>query len=61
MILTGSFLAGMEAATAQTAFSAAKAAVTQLGRDLGTHLARREIRVNVKSESLISSRNVVCL
>jgi NAD(P)-dependent dehydrogenase (short-subunit alcohol dehydrogenase family) len=46
VILTGSFLAGMGAATAQMAFSAAKAAVTQLGRDLGTHLARREIRVN---------------
>ncbi|MFB7907684.1 SDR family oxidoreductase [Kitasatospora sp. NPDC056076] len=46
IVLTGSFLAGMGAATAQTAFSAAKAAVTQLGRDLGTHLARRGIRVN---------------
>ncbi|MEU9992453.1 SDR family oxidoreductase [Streptomyces sp. NPDC048045] len=46
VVLTGSFLAGMGAATAQMAFSAAKAAVTQLGRDLGTHLARRGIRVN---------------
>lgn len=46
VILTGSFLAGMGAATAQMAFSAAKAAVTQLGRDLGTHLSRRAIRVN---------------
>ena len=28
------------------AFSAAKAAVTQLGRDLGVHLARSGVRVN---------------
>ena len=46
VVLTGSFLVGMGAATAQMAFSAAKAAVTQLGRDLGTQLARRGIRVN---------------
>jgi NAD(P)-dependent dehydrogenase (short-subunit alcohol dehydrogenase family) len=46
VILTGSFLAGMGAATAQMAFSAAKAAVTQLGRDLGVHLARSGVRVN---------------
>jgi NAD(P)-dependent dehydrogenase (short-subunit alcohol dehydrogenase family) len=46
IILTGSFLAGIGAATAQMAFSAAKAAVTQIGRDLGIHLARRGIRVN---------------
>jgi NAD(P)-dependent dehydrogenase (short-subunit alcohol dehydrogenase family) len=46
IILTGSFLAGMGAATAQMAFSAAKSAVTQIGRDLGVHLARRKIRVN---------------
>jgi NAD(P)-dependent dehydrogenase (short-subunit alcohol dehydrogenase family) len=47
IINTGSFLAGMGAATAQVAFSAAKAAVTQLSLDLGTNLARSGIRVNV--------------
>ncbi len=46
VILTGSFLAEMGASTAQMAFSAAKAAVNQLGRDLGTHLARDGVRVN---------------
>lgn len=46
IVNTGSFLAGMGAATAQTAFSAAKAAVVQISRDLGTHLARTGIRVN---------------
>lgn len=46
VINTGSFLAGMGAATAQMAFSAAKAAVVQVTRDLGTHLARRGVRVN---------------
>ncbi|MEU5339527.1 SDR family oxidoreductase [Streptomyces sp. NPDC020766] len=46
IINTGSFLAGMGAATAQMAFSAAKAAVVQLTRDLGTNLARANIRVN---------------
>ncbi|WP_424214024.1 SDR family oxidoreductase [Streptomyces sp. BI20] len=46
VINTGSFLAGMGAATAQMAFSAAKAAVTQLSRDLGVHLARQGVRVN---------------
>ena len=39
------FLAGMGAASAQMAYNAAKAAVTQLSRDLGTHLARQGIRV----------------
>jgi NAD(P)-dependent dehydrogenase (short-subunit alcohol dehydrogenase family) len=47
IINTGSFLAGMGAATAQVAYSAAKAAVTQLSLDLGTNLARSGIRVNV--------------
>jgi NAD(P)-dependent dehydrogenase (short-subunit alcohol dehydrogenase family) len=47
LVFTGSFLAEMGASTAQMAFSAAKAAVNQLGRDLGTHLARSGIRVNV--------------
>jgi NAD(P)-dependent dehydrogenase (short-subunit alcohol dehydrogenase family) len=46
IINTGSFLAGMGAATAQTAFSAAKAAVIQLSRDLGINLAKSGIRVN---------------
>lgn len=46
IITTGSFLSGMGAATAQTAFSAAKAAVIQTTRDLGIHLAKTGIRVN---------------
>jgi NAD(P)-dependent dehydrogenase (short-subunit alcohol dehydrogenase family) len=46
VINTGSFLAGMGAATAQMAFSAAKAAVAQLTRDLGVNLARSGVRVN---------------
>jgi NAD(P)-dependent dehydrogenase (short-subunit alcohol dehydrogenase family) len=46
IINTGSFLAGMGAATAQTAFSAAKAAVIQVSRDLGINLAKAGIRVN---------------
>jgi len=46
VINTASFLAGMGAASAQMAYSAAKAAVAQLSRDLGTNLARRGVRVN---------------
>jgi NAD(P)-dependent dehydrogenase (short-subunit alcohol dehydrogenase family) len=46
VINVSSFLAGMGAATAQMAYSAAKAAVAQLSRDLGTNLARRGVRVN---------------
>jgi len=46
VINTGSFLAGMGAASAQMAFSAAKAAVAQLTRDLGVNLARSGVRVN---------------
>ena len=46
VINTGSFLAGMGAASAQMAFSAAKAAVAQLSRDLGVSLARTGVRVN---------------
>jgi NAD(P)-dependent dehydrogenase (short-subunit alcohol dehydrogenase family) len=46
VINTASFLAGMGAATAQMAYSAAKAAVIQLSRDLGTQLARSGVRVN---------------
>lgn len=46
VINTSSFLSGMGAASAQMAFNAAKAAVEQLSRDLGVHLARRGVRVN---------------
>jgi NAD(P)-dependent dehydrogenase (short-subunit alcohol dehydrogenase family) len=46
VINSSSFLAGMGAATAQMAYSAAKAAVAQLSRDLGTNLARSGVRVN---------------
>jgi NAD(P)-dependent dehydrogenase (short-subunit alcohol dehydrogenase family) len=46
VINTGSFLAEMGAATSQMAYSAAKAAVIQLSRDLGTNLARQGVRVN---------------
>jgi len=49
VINTGSFLAGMGAASAQMAFSAAKAAVVQLSRDLGINLARSGVRVNALS------------
>jgi NAD(P)-dependent dehydrogenase (short-subunit alcohol dehydrogenase family) len=37
---------GMGAASAQMAYNAAKAAVTQLSRDLGTNLAHSGVRVN---------------
>ena len=46
VINSASFLAGMGAASAQMAFSAAKAAVAQLSRDLGVSLARSGVRVN---------------
>ena len=46
IINSASFLAQIGAATAQMAYSAAKAAVVQLSRDLGVHLARSGIRVN---------------
>jgi NAD(P)-dependent dehydrogenase (short-subunit alcohol dehydrogenase family) len=49
VINTSSFLAGMGAASAQMAFNAAKAAVTQLSRDLGANLARAGVRVNALS------------
>lgn len=55
IINTGSFLAGMGAATAQTAFSAAKAAVIQTSRDLGIHLSKSGIRVNSLSIGPVES------
>jgi NAD(P)-dependent dehydrogenase (short-subunit alcohol dehydrogenase family) len=55
IINTGSFLAGMGAATAQTAFSAAKAAVIHISRDLGTHLAKTGVRVNSLSIGPVES------
>jgi len=41
-----SFLAGRGSATRQMSYNAAKAAVSQMSRDLGTNLARRGVRVN---------------
>ena len=49
IVNSSSFLAGMGSATAQMAYNAAKAAVAQLSRDLGTNLARQGIRVNALS------------
>lgn len=46
VINAASFLADIGAATARMAFSSAKAAVVQLSRDLGVHLARSGVRVN---------------
>ena len=46
VINTASFLAEMGAASSQMAYSAAKAGVLQLSRDLGVHLGRRGVRVN---------------
>jgi NAD(P)-dependent dehydrogenase (short-subunit alcohol dehydrogenase family) len=46
VINAASFLAVTGAATAQMAYAAAKAAVVQLSRDLGVHLARSGVRVN---------------
>jgi NAD(P)-dependent dehydrogenase (short-subunit alcohol dehydrogenase family) len=46
VINAASFLGDIGAATAPMAFSASKAAVVQLTRDLGIHLARSRIRVN---------------
>jgi NAD(P)-dependent dehydrogenase (short-subunit alcohol dehydrogenase family) len=46
VINTATFLALMGAATAQMAYSASRAGVLALSRDLGVHLARRGVRVN---------------
>ena len=46
VINTASFLAVMGAATSQMAYSAAKAGVLALSRDLGVNLARQSVRVN---------------
>lgn len=46
IVNSSSFLAGMGSGTGQMVYNAAKAAVAQLSRDLGTNLARRGIRVN---------------
>ncbi|WP_094770250.1 SDR family oxidoreductase [Microbacterium gorillae] len=55
IINTGSFLAEMGAASAQTAFSAAMAAVIQISRDLGVHLATSGVRVNSLSIGPVES------
>ena len=46
VINMATFLAVMGAATAQMAYSASRAGVLALSRDLGVHLARRGVRVN---------------
>jgi NAD(P)-dependent dehydrogenase (short-subunit alcohol dehydrogenase family) len=46
VINTATFLAVMGAATAQMAYSASRAGVVALSRDLGINLARRGVRVN---------------
>jgi len=46
VINAASFLAEIGAATAQMGYASAKAAVVQLTRDLGVHLARSGVRVN---------------
>jgi NAD(P)-dependent dehydrogenase (short-subunit alcohol dehydrogenase family) len=49
IVNSSSFLANMGSSTGQMAYNAAKAAVAQLSRDLGTSLARQGIRVNAIS------------
>jgi NAD(P)-dependent dehydrogenase (short-subunit alcohol dehydrogenase family) len=46
VINAASFLAAMGSATAPMGYTAAKASVVQLSRDLGVHLARSGVRVN---------------
>lgn len=46
IVNAASFLAEIGAATAQMGYAASKAAVVQLTRDLGVHLARSAVRVN---------------
>jgi NAD(P)-dependent dehydrogenase (short-subunit alcohol dehydrogenase family) len=46
VINAASFLAAVGSATAPMGYSAAKAAVVQMSRDLGVHLARSGVRVN---------------
>jgi NAD(P)-dependent dehydrogenase (short-subunit alcohol dehydrogenase family) len=46
VINMATFLAVMGAATAQMAYSASRAGVLALSRDLGVHLAKRGVRVN---------------
>ena len=49
IVNSSSFLANMGSATGQMAYNAAKAAVSQFSRDLGTNLARQGIRMNALS------------
>jgi NAD(P)-dependent dehydrogenase (short-subunit alcohol dehydrogenase family) len=56
IVNAGSFLAEIGAATAQMGYAAAKAAVVQLTRDLGIHLARSGVRVNAVLYGPIDTR-----
>ena len=61
IVNSSSFLAGMGSATGQMAYNAAKAAVAQLSRDLGTHLARQGVRVNALSLGPIETSQLTAL